>query len=72
MDGSGSGERWARGPRDAGDERSALLRQGVTRLVLEEAARHGWRLPRERLLEVFAADIGLNAMGLESWLDSSP
>ena len=36
---------------------------------MSASARQKWRLPREKLLEIFALDIGLNAQGLESWLD---
>jgi hydroxyacylglutathione hydrolase len=49
--------------------RAAALAQGVTAILLEEARRQGWTLPTERLLEIFDTDIGLNAQGLESWLD---
>ncbi len=56
--------------RDAGAERKRLLKEGVSELVLAERERQGWRLPREKLLEVFALDIELNAQGLASWLDS--
>jgi len=56
--------------RRAGAERKRLLMEGVRSLVLDESARHGWRLPREKTLEIFALDIELNAQGIESWLDS--
>ncbi len=56
--------------RRAGAERKRLLKEGVTSLVLAERERQGWRLPREKVLEVFALDIELNAQGLASWLDS--
>ena len=56
--------------RRAGAERKLLLTEGVRSLVLEERARQGWRLPSEKVLEVFALDIELNAQGLESWLDA--
>ena len=56
--------------RNAGTERKRLLTEGVRALVLEEKERQGWRLPSEKLLEVFALDIELNAQGLEAWLDS--
>lgn len=56
--------------RNAGAERKRLLKEGVSALVLEEKARQGWRLPSEKLLEVFALDIELNAQGIEAWLDS--
>ena len=55
--------------RSAGAERKRLLKEGVTSLLLEEKSRQDWRIPSEKLLEVFALDIELNAQGLESWLD---
>jgi len=48
------------------------LKEGVSAIVLEERARQNWRLPSEKVLEVFALDIELNAQGLESWLDKFP
>ncbi len=56
--------------RRAGAERKRLLTEGVRSLVLDESARHGWRLPREKTLQIFALDIELNAQGIEFWLDS--
>jgi glyoxylase-like metal-dependent hydrolase (beta-lactamase superfamily II) len=56
--------------RGAGAERKRLLTEGVSELVLAERERQKWRFPREKVLEVFALDIELNAQGLESWLDS--
>jgi hydroxyacylglutathione hydrolase len=56
--------------RSAGAERKRLLIEGVTSLVLAERERQAWRLPREKVLEIFALDIELNAQGLESWLDA--
>lgn len=60
----------ARTASGTGAERQAQLRAGVERIVIEEAHRQGWTLPRERLLELFALDIELNADGLAVWLDS--
>src|SRR6185503_6391960 len=60
------GERFRR----AGAERKRLLKEGVRSLVLAERKRQGWRLPSEKVLEVFALDIELNAQGIESWLDA--
>jgi hydroxyacylglutathione hydrolase len=57
--------------RRAGAERKHLLMEGVRSLVLAERERQGWRLPSEKVLEVFALDIELNAQGLESWLDAN-
>ena len=56
--------------RRAGAERKRLLKEGVRSLVLAERERQKWRLPRGKVLEVFALDIELNAQGIESWLDS--
>jgi hydroxyacylglutathione hydrolase len=56
--------------RRAGAERKRLLAEGVRALVLAERERQGWRLPSEKVLEVFALDIELNAQGIESWLDA--
>lgn len=56
--------------RDAGPARHERLRRGVTDIVLCEADRYQWPLPRERVLEVFGFDIELNAQGLGCWLDS--
>jgi glyoxylase-like metal-dependent hydrolase (beta-lactamase superfamily II) len=56
--------------RRAGAERKRLLMEGVRSLVLDEHELQGWRLPREKTLEIFALDIELNAQGLESWLDA--
>jgi hydroxyacylglutathione hydrolase len=56
--------------RGAGPERKRLLIEGVTSLVLAERERQDWRLPREKVLEIFALDIELNAQGVESWLDA--
>jgi len=56
--------------RRAGAERKRLLREGVSALVLAERERQNWRLPREKVLEIFALDIELNAQGLEFWLDA--
>ena len=56
--------------RDAGPDRPALLKQGVTEIVLGEAERQRWPLAREAILDVFGLDIDLNAQGLAAWLDS--
>jgi hydroxyacylglutathione hydrolase len=56
--------------RRAGKERKRLLKEGVSDLVLAERERQKWHFPREKVLEVFALDIELNAQGLESWLDA--
>ena len=61
----------ARRERNSGTARHARLKAGVKQLVLDEAQRHNWCLPREQVLEIFAGDIELNAQGLGCWLDSS-
>ncbi|MBI2320072.1 MAG: MBL fold metallo-hydrolase [Betaproteobacteria bacterium] len=63
-------EQLARRERDSGPERHARLRDGVARLVLEEARRAAWCVSTREALEVFATDIELNAQGLGAWLDS--
>lgn len=63
-------EQLARRERNAGSARHERLKAGIKQLVLDEARRYGWRLPREQVLEVFAGDIELNAQGLAVWLDA--
>lgn len=57
------------GPADA--NRHARLKAGMTAIILGEAQRQGWRLPREAVVDVFAGDIELNAQGLAVWLDTA-
>jgi glyoxylase-like metal-dependent hydrolase (beta-lactamase superfamily II) len=54
----------------AGAVRPERLREGVKRIVLEEARRWGSRLPDARILEIYSNDVELNAQGLVFWLDS--
>ena len=56
--------------RDAGAARHERLKAGVTEIVLGEAERYGWTLPREQVLGVLAGDIELNAQGLAIWFDA--
>ncbi len=56
--------------RDPGPERHQHLKNGVAQLLLDEKQRQNWMLPREKLLEIFAGDIELNAQGLAIWLDT--
>jgi len=56
--------------KDAGAARPERLRQGVKRIFLDEARRWGSRLPDERVLEIYANDVELNAQGLGFWLDT--
>jgi len=62
----------ARRERGAGAARHERLKAGVKQIILDEAQRQGWPLSRERVLEIFAGDIELNAQGLGNWLDALP
>jgi len=53
-----------------GNARYERLREGITRLAIEESRRQGWMLAEDRLLEVLAVDIELNAQGMGDWLDT--
>lgn len=57
--------------RDAGPERHARIRQGITDYLLAEVRAHGCALPDATVLEIWATDLELNAQGLGVWLDSS-
>jgi hydroxyacylglutathione hydrolase len=57
--------------RDGGDRRFDRLRAGVTALLMDETGRYGTALSREQLLDIWKADLELNAQGLEVWLDSA-
>ena len=61
----------ARSEQDTGAARHQRLKAGMTDIILGEAQRYGWRLPREQILEIFAGDIDLNAQGLAIWLDAA-
>lgn len=56
--------------KDAGAARHARLREGVKRMFIDEARRWGSQLPDERILEIYANDVELNAQGLGFWLDA--
>jgi len=56
--------------KNAGAARPERLRQGVKRILLEEARRWGSRLPDARVLDIYSNDVELNAQGLGFWLDS--
>ena len=53
-----------------GADREARLKEGITRLAIEESKRQGWTLSEEAMLEILNHDIELNAQGLGDWLDS--
>jgi hypothetical protein len=50
-------------------DRSARLRAGVDELLIGRALDHGSPLTKERMRELLALDVELNAQGLEVWLD---
>ena len=60
----------ARAVPGTGASRHRALHAGMTRIVLDEAARQAWPLPDTGVLEVLGGDIELNAQGLGVWLDS--
>jgi hydroxyacylglutathione hydrolase len=63
-------ERIALQARAAGGELRSRLEKGVARLLIEEKRRQNWTLADEKILEIFAIDIELNARGLEVWLNA--
>ncbi len=58
-------QRW----RDAGADRQCRIADGLRELLLAEGRRHGWKLPEDEVLRLFADDVALNAAGLVAWLD---
>ena len=54
----------------AGAARPERLREGVKRIILEEARRWGSHLPDDRILDIYSNDVELNTQGLGFWLDS--
>ena len=54
---------------DGRPDRAARLREGVAELQLGWARDHGTPLPDDRVGELLAVDVELNAQGLETWLD---
>jgi len=53
-----------------GADRQARLKEGITRLAIDESKRQGWMLSEEAMLGILNHDIELNAQGLGDWLDS--
>jgi len=60
----------ARREKNAGTERYGRIRDGLSRLLLEETTRFGCRLAESEILALFAGDLDLNAQGLGVWIDS--
>jgi glyoxylase-like metal-dependent hydrolase (beta-lactamase superfamily II) len=58
----------ARSLRTAG-ERHERLKEALAALYIERVEAHGCNLSRERIRELLASDIELNAQGLEIWLE---
>lgn len=53
----------------AGETRLAALQAALQTLYVDSLRAHGCTLGRDRILELIALDIGLNAQGLAIWLD---
>jgi glyoxylase-like metal-dependent hydrolase (beta-lactamase superfamily II) len=52
------------------EDKTASIRDGLTRLLLTEAHAHGCRLSDEEILQIWHLDLELNAQGLAFWLDA--
>lgn len=50
-------------------DRSHALRDAVREVHLKSLAAHGCAMPRTEAAELLELDVGLNAQGLEAWLD---
>ena len=57
---------------DAGAQRSEKIQSDLQQLLLGELRAHGTALPDERIIELLALDLPLNADGIVSWLDARP
>jgi glyoxylase-like metal-dependent hydrolase (beta-lactamase superfamily II) len=55
---------------EAVPERHSRIRAGLAHLLVDEAKHFGCRLQPAEILEIYAADLDLNAQGLGVWLDS--
>ena len=60
----------ARKLRDVPDRHAALVEE-LGELLLRRIVVHGCKLPEENILSLLSLDVGLNAQGLENWLDHS-
>jgi len=56
----------------AAPERHEALKRGQLDLFCTRLAAHGCALPRERIAELLAIDLELNAQGMAIWLDRTP
>jgi len=55
--------------RDVAEDRRAVLAAEINKVLLSALWDHGCRLPEERIEELPAVDVALNAQGLVIWLD---
>ena len=54
----------------AGPQRHERIRAGLTSYLLDEVSKHGCALPQQKVLDLWAGDLELNAQGLGVWLDT--
>jgi glyoxylase-like metal-dependent hydrolase (beta-lactamase superfamily II) len=54
----------------AEEDKNAVIRDGLTKLLLTEAHAHGCRLRDEEILDIWHLDLELNAQGLAFWLEA--
>jgi hypothetical protein len=58
----------ARKLRDVPDRHAALVKE-LGESLLQRIIAHGCQLPQEEIRKLLSLDVGLNAQGLEYWLD---
>ena len=56
----------------SGEHRHAQMHAELSAMLLDEVRRFRCRLAADRLLDIFATDLELNARGLAVWLESRP
>ena len=56
--------------KDSGQDKLPRIRAGLAELLLSETRLFGCRLPDAEILDVFAADLDLNAQGLAYWVEN--
>jgi glyoxylase-like metal-dependent hydrolase (beta-lactamase superfamily II) len=59
----------ARRERESGEQKASNIRAGLAALLLAEARLFACRLADDEILDVFAADLDLNAQGLAYWVE---
>lgn len=52
------------------EDKTAAIRDGLIRLLLDEARQHGCKLPDQEILDIWHLDLELNAQGLAYWLEA--